>query len=144
MKIRAAVLNAMGAALPYAKSKPLTIETLERLARDEEPRVRAMLAEEIKHLDCVPKDVVKRLAGDAEILVCAPVIEYSPLLSDTDLLEVVAVAHANAMLAAVARRKGLSGEVLRVGSDLRLIIRVSFIGKAAELSIQEDVIEPCA
>ena len=29
MKIRAAVLNAMGAALPYAKSKPLTIETIE-------------------------------------------------------------------------------------------------------------------
>ena len=91
--------------------RDLTIETLEQLARDEEPRVRAMLAEEIKHLDCVPKDVVKRLARDAEILVCAPVIEYSPLLSDTDLLEVVAVAHANAMLAAVARRKGLSAEV---------------------------------
>ncbi|MGZ5038621.1 MAG: alcohol dehydrogenase catalytic domain-containing protein, partial [Usitatibacter sp.] len=29
MKTRAAVLNAMGAALPYAKSKPLTIETIE-------------------------------------------------------------------------------------------------------------------
>jgi uncharacterized protein (DUF2336 family) len=62
-------------------------------------------------LDCVPKDVVHRLAHDAEIQVATPVIEYSPLLSDTDLLEIVAVAHANAMLAAVARRKGLSGEV---------------------------------
>ena len=29
MKTRAAVLNAMGATLPYAKSRPLTIETLE-------------------------------------------------------------------------------------------------------------------
>lgn len=29
MKIRAAVLNAMGAATPYARTKPLTIETLE-------------------------------------------------------------------------------------------------------------------
>ena len=91
--------------------RDLTIETLERLSRDEEPRVRAMLAEEIKHLDCVPKEVVQRLASDAEILVCTPVIEYSPLLSDADLLEIVAVAHANAMLSAVARRKGLSGEV---------------------------------
>ena len=91
--------------------RDLTIETLEQLARDQEPRVRAMLAEEIKHLDCVPKDVVHRLAHDAEIQVATPVIEYSPLLSDTDLLEIVAVAHANAMLAAVARRKGLSGEV---------------------------------
>ena len=33
----------------------LTIETLERLAADQVPRVRAILAEEIKHLDCVPQ-----------------------------------------------------------------------------------------
>ncbi len=91
--------------------RDLTIETLEQLARDEEPRVRAVLADEIKHLDGVPKDVVMRLAHDAEVLVCTPIIEYSPLLSDTDLIEIVAVAHANAMLAAVARRKGLAGEV---------------------------------
>ncbi len=91
--------------------RDLTIETLEQLARDVEPRVRAVLAEEIKHLDCVPKNIVKRLAHDVEVMVCTPIIEYSPLLSDTDLLEIVAVAHANAMLAAVARRKGLSSEV---------------------------------
>jgi uncharacterized protein (DUF2336 family) len=91
--------------------RDLTIETLERLSRDEAPRVRAMLAEEIKHLDCVPKDVVRRLAHDAEVMVYTPVIEYSPLLCDTDLIEIVAVAHVNAMLSAVARRKGLSGEV---------------------------------
>ena len=36
----------------------LTIETLECLARDAAVRVRAILAEEIKTLDCVPKDVV--------------------------------------------------------------------------------------
>src|SRR5688572_4313316 len=29
MKVRAAVLNAMGASMPYAKSKPLSIETVE-------------------------------------------------------------------------------------------------------------------
>ena len=41
----------------------------------------------------------------------APIIEYSPLLTDTDLIEIVTAAHTNAMLAAVARRKGLSGDV---------------------------------
>lgn len=93
------------------KIRDLTIETLEHLARDEEPRVRAMLAEEIKHLDCVPKPVVDRLARDIEETVATPILEYSPLLTDTDLIEIVTTAHANAMLAAVARRKGLSGEV---------------------------------
>ncbi|MBU6297440.1 MAG: DUF2336 domain-containing protein [Alphaproteobacteria bacterium] len=91
--------------------RDLTIETLERLARDEEPRVRAMLAEEIKHLDCVPKQVVKDLAHDSEEIVATPIIEYSPLLSDADLIEIASTAHANAMLAAVARRKGLSDDV---------------------------------
>ena len=91
--------------------RDLTIETLEKLARDEVPRVRAMLAEEIKHLDCVPKPVVDRLARDVEEIVAAPILEYSPLLTDTDLIEIVTTAHTNAMLAAVARRKGLSGEV---------------------------------
>ena len=91
--------------------RDLTIETLEQLSRDEEPRVRAILAEEIKHLDCVPQSVVKRLAHDVELSVCMPIIEYSPLLADADLIEIVATAHANAMLSAVARRKGLSGDI---------------------------------
>ncbi len=91
--------------------RDLTIETLERLARDEEPRVRAMLAEAIKHLDCIPQEIVKRLARDAETTVSAPIIEYSPLLTDAELIEIVTTVHANAMLAAVARRKGLSGDV---------------------------------
>ena len=91
--------------------RDLTIETLEQLSRDKEPRVRAILAEEIKHLDSVPKSVAKRLAHDVELTVCMPIIEYSPLLNDADLIEIVATAQANAMLSAVARRKGLSGEV---------------------------------
>jgi uncharacterized protein (DUF2336 family) len=88
--------------------RDLTIATLEQLAHDEEPRVRAALAEEIKHLDCVPKEVVKRLAEDVEAIVSAPILEYSPLLSESDLIEIVAAAQCNAMMAAVARRKGLS------------------------------------
>src|ERR1700712_4172303 len=44
----------------------LTIETLERLARDQVARVRAVLAEEIKRHDCVPKFIVLTLARDLE------------------------------------------------------------------------------
>lgn len=91
--------------------RDLTVETLETLARDEEPLVRAALAEEIKHLDCVPRGVVKQLARDLEEIVAAPILEYSPLLNDSDLIEIVAAAQTNAMLAAVARRKGLSETV---------------------------------
>jgi uncharacterized protein (DUF2336 family) len=89
----------------------LTLETLQRLASDQLPRVRALLAEKIKTLDCVPKLIVDSLARDAEESVCAPILEYSPLLSDSDLLEIVSTARARAALAAVARRRGVSEEV---------------------------------
>src|SRR5215471_3564802 len=89
----------------------LTIETLRKLAADQLPRVRAILAEEIKSLDCVPVDVVARLARDNDETVCVPILEYSPLLSDNDLLEIIATARAQNALAAVARRRGLSESV---------------------------------
>lgn len=88
-----------------------TIETMERLARDELPRVRAALAESIKSLDCIPKYIVLTLARDAETLVAAPIVEYSPLLSDTDLIEIIATAKAEEIIAAVARRKPVNADV---------------------------------
>ena len=66
----------------------LTIATLEVLARDSAAKVRAILAEEIKHMDCIPHDVALRLAHDLEEIVSAPILEYSPLLSDADLMEI--------------------------------------------------------
>ena len=89
----------------------LTLETLQKLADDQVPRVRAILAEEIAALDCVPKDVALKLAQDAEAMVCVPVLEYSPLLSDNDLLELIATARAQSAIAAVARRRGVSETV---------------------------------
>ena len=93
------------------KLRELTIETLEKLASDQLPRVRAILAEEIKLLDCVPARVVKRLARDAELMVAAPILEYSPLLSDGDLMEIIATAKAKEALSAIARRRFLSPNV---------------------------------
>ena len=92
----------------------LTIETLECLARDAAVTVRAVLADAIKHLTCVPHDIVLQLARDAQTMVCAPILEYSPLLSDADLMEVIACAQTNAVLAAVARRHPLSEDVSAV------------------------------
>jgi uncharacterized protein (DUF2336 family) len=89
----------------------LTIETLESLARDATVRVRAILAEEIKYLDCIPHDIVMRLAQDVESVVAAPILEYSPLLSDTDLIEVIACGQVQEMLTAIAKRHPLNESV---------------------------------
>lgn len=89
----------------------LTLATLEVLARDSAVRVRAILADEIKHLDCVPRDVALRLAHDVEELVAAPILEYSPLLSQTDLMEIIAGGRVQQILTAVARRRPLGEDV---------------------------------
>ncbi|HEY4942706.1 MAG TPA: DUF2336 domain-containing protein [Rhizomicrobium sp.] len=94
-----------------AHVRALTIETLERLARDQVVRVRAILAEEVKSHDCIPKFIAMTLARDVETLVASPILEYSPLLSDADLLEIIATAKAEEVLAAIAKRKPLNAEV---------------------------------
>ncbi|MGH6872315.1 MAG: DUF2336 domain-containing protein [Rhizomicrobium sp.] len=93
-----------------SRLRQLTIETLEKLAKDQLPRVRAVLAEEIKMLDCVPKRVVRKLARDVES-VSAPILEYSPLLSDADLIEIITTAQARHALKAIARRRPLGASV---------------------------------
>lgn len=91
--------------------RDMTIATLEKLARDEVSEVRAILAEEVKHHDCVPKPVITHLASDSDPKVCLPVIEFSPLLDDRDLIELVVATRASNVLSAVARRKNISGDV---------------------------------
>lgn len=89
----------------------LTIQTLQYLAEDSAVRVRAILSEEIKHLSTVPREVILTLARDVEEIVTAPVPEYSPLLSDADLIEIIACGQVREVLSAVARRHPVSEKV---------------------------------
>lgn len=114
--VRVELARKIGQILPnlpadYTKRmRDLTIETLERLARDTLPRVRQALAEEIKALDCVPPRVIKALARDVESI-AAPILEYSPLLSDNDLIEIITSAQASFALKAIAKRRPLRANV---------------------------------
>jgi uncharacterized protein (DUF2336 family) len=89
----------------------LTIETLECLARDASVRVRAILAEEIKRLDCIPRDIALALARDVHTVVAAPILQYSPLLSDADLVEIIACGQVQEVLTAIASRKPVTEPV---------------------------------
>jgi uncharacterized protein (DUF2336 family) len=89
----------------------LTVETLECLARDASVRVRAILAEEIKSLNCIPKEIALMLAQDIETVVAAPILQYSPLLSDADLIEIIACGQVQEVLTAIASRKPVNETV---------------------------------
>lgn len=82
-----------------------TYEALELLARDQIPKVREILAEALKNVADAPPEVIRRLARDAEIAVAAPVLQYSPVLTDEDLLEVIASSPIPGALSAISKRR---------------------------------------
>jgi len=88
-----------------------TITVLEKLAADHLPRVRRILADELKTSDQVPREIMLKLAHDADTLVAVPIVEYSPLLCDEDLLELIATSTVEGVLEAVARRQVVSEPV---------------------------------
>jgi uncharacterized protein (DUF2336 family) len=122
------------------KLRNLTIETLECLAQDQLPRVRQMLAEEIKHLDCVPRNVIFMLARDVEI-VAAPILEYSPLLSDSDLIDIITTAQARRAMVAIARRRVLSENVSDAIAALQDIPAITALLSNSHAKIRSQTIE---
>jgi len=117
-EVRKEVAHKLGRLLPdisvdqQDKLSKMALDILDTLARDQMRNVRAIVSDEIKHARNVPKNVVRRLAEDAESVVSAPVLEYSPLLSDKDLLEIVALGIESGAMTSIAKRKELPQDVV--------------------------------
>ena len=87
------------------------IGVLELLAQDQLPKVRAVVSKEIKSADNVPKGIIDKLARDIEDIVATPILEYSPLLNDDDLREIIAAGATSTRLKAIASRPNVSEAV---------------------------------
>lgn len=83
------------------------IETLAALVEDEAARVRGAIAEVLKEMPTAPRQIILRLARDSVVAVCEPVIRLSPLLTQEDLLALIAEAPNPATATLVARRAEL-------------------------------------
>ncbi|WP_041535792.1 DUF2336 domain-containing protein [Parvibaculum lavamentivorans] len=88
-----------------------TVALLDRLAEDELPRVRAIISYELAHCPTISRRLARRLADDVEIAVCGPMLKYSPLLSDEDLIEIIATSRVEGAVEAIAQRENLSMRV---------------------------------
>jgi len=78
---------------------------LGRLVDDEAVRVRLAIAEVLQDMPGAPRALILRLARDADIQVAGPVIRLSPVLTDDDLLTLLASRPEAARM--VAARDGL-------------------------------------
>ena len=91
--------------------------TLRALAADEAVRVRAAVADELAQTLAAPRDLVLQLAHDASREVSDRVIRLSPLLSDGDLLSILACAPCASVAASIANRDHLSAVVADAIAD---------------------------
>ena len=88
-----------------AQIRDLTVEVLETLARDQAVKVRRIVAEALKDLTDAPPHIIQELARDLEIKVAGPVLQYSPILTDEDLMEIISAGPIRGALSAIARRR---------------------------------------
>ncbi|MGX9965842.1 DUF2336 domain-containing protein [Roseomonas sp. F4] len=86
----------------------LAAGTLALLVRDAAVEVRAAIAAVLRDMPDAPRDLILQLARDTAMLVAEPVIRLSPLLTEADLLALIADPPAPATRRAVARRPALS------------------------------------
>ncbi len=118
----------------------LTIETLQCLADDQLTRVRQILSEEVRSLDCLPRRVALKLARDVDC-VAAPILEYSPMLSDSDLIDIITTAQARHALSAIARRQPLSAGVSDAIAEAMDVPAVAALLRNASAQIRQKTID---
>ena len=88
-----------------------TYEALETLVLDQATRVRQVLSDILKDMTDAPHEIIGTLARDVEILVSGPVLQHSPVLTDEDMLEIIANDPIAGALNAIAVRSSVSGEI---------------------------------
>lgn len=74
-------------------------------------RVRQIVADTLKDVAQAPPELIRRLAWDVEIIVSGPILEYSPVLSDEDLLEIIEHGTATGRLSCISKRENV-GETI--------------------------------
>lgn len=81
----------------------IALEILRMLAKDAEVAIRQAVAEKLKHNKRLPEDVAFMLANDV-MQVALPILQYSPVLSESDLILIVRSSSDLTKLLAISKR----------------------------------------
>lgn len=125
----------------HAAAQAHVHQMLAALAGDAADRVRTAIAEAVRTMPEAPRALILRLANDPAVTVSDPVIRFSPLLTDADLLELLATPAHRGTAVSVASRTGLSASVadrIAVHAD-GAVIRALLANPSA--SIQEATLD---
>ena len=109
-------------------------DIIDLMARDAAAVVREALSTNLKSSHNLPRDVALSLARDIDS-VAVPILEYSTVLQDADLVELIRTSPETKQTA-IARRETLSTRVTDalVATDNRTVVKTVVSNKGAEIS----------
>jgi hypothetical protein len=116
-KVRVVLARRIAALAPglaagvHDRLQRILADALAALVEDQAVEVRAAIAEVVKDLPDAPRELILRLARDAALPVAEPVIHFSPLLTEADLLALITAPPAAVTRRCVASRPWLSERV---------------------------------
>lgn len=120
----------------FNESETRLVEDIFRLLMcDTEVKLRAQLAAELAHCPHTPHDIILHLAGD-QSTVALPVLQFSQVLSEEDLITLVRGTAEVARHCAIARRDTLSESLCcaLVETSDTLVLHTLFTNKGAQLN----------
>lgn len=105
------IANTYDSGLLSAAETTLANEIFRLLVRDTERKVRVLLAQRLKASMQVPHDIIWALANDQHHEVASPVLQYSHVLTEEDLITIVMATRDHPRLMAIAARDSISKEL---------------------------------
>lgn len=98
-----------------SRERTLANQIIEILAQDVAVQVRAALSEQIAQSPLLPPRLARKMARDVDAVAC-PVLQHTPVLSDSDLIAIVREATERKLLA-ITHRDAISDRVGRAVID---------------------------
>jgi Uncharacterised protein conserved in bacteria (DUF2336) len=120
------------------------VANLTAMVADAALRVRINLAEAVRHLPDGPRDIVLRLAHDPAVMVCEPVIRFSPMLTQEDLVTLIATKPPPTTRLAVARRPEIGEAVSDAIVDSADVAAISALLANPTAQIREATLDSLA
>jgi hypothetical protein len=124
-----------------ADTSSIARDLLNRLTRDRVARVRAVIAQALKDVANADPEVINRLARDADIIVAAPILEFSPIPTDADLLEIITNSPIHGAMAAIARRSFVDAKVTEAIIATNDPQAITHLLKNSNAQIQESTLD---
>jgi uncharacterized protein (DUF2336 family) len=120
------------------------VANLTAMVADAALRVRINLAEAVRQLPDGPRDIVLRLAHDPAVMVCEPVIRFSPMLTQEDLVTLIATRPPPSTILAVARRSRINETVSDAIVDSADVAAISALLANPTAQIREATLDSLA